>query len=193
MGRPRKELPDKANLGYVKFYDDKIDRNSSHHCGAIFADNDRHRLRLWRIWDEDFPLMWFIGLNPSTADAQQDDPTIKRCMNFAYANDCGGIQMVNLFTFRATDPDEMYAQDPDERNILGADDELKLCAAAGRSYAIAVAAWGAAAALPDVLNRVNEIKPFFAPGSLLCFSKTKHGHPRHPLYLKGDTELEVWL
>jgi hypothetical protein len=68
----------------------------------------RHRYLLTRIWDKATPPVCFIMLNPSTADHHRDDPTIKRCMGFARRWGHGGIQVVNLFAYRATDPKELY-------------------------------------------------------------------------------------
>nr|WP_252726063.1 DUF1643 domain-containing protein [Acinetobacter indicus] len=51
--------------------------------GAEISECSKYRYSLWRIWDKDKPIFTFIGLNPSTADHVQDDPTITRCINFA--------------------------------------------------------------------------------------------------------------
>ena len=79
--------------------------------GAHFSTCRRYRYRLWRIWDENKPFVLFICLNPSTADENEDDPTIRRCVRFARDWDYGGMVMVNLFAFRATDPSELYNAD----------------------------------------------------------------------------------
>lgn len=62
---------------------------------------------LWRIWDDSLPKVMFVGLNPSTADETEDDPTIRRCVHFAERWRYGGIYMLNLFAYRATNPDEL--------------------------------------------------------------------------------------
>ncbi|WP_417651456.1 DUF1643 domain-containing protein, partial [Acinetobacter baumannii] len=51
--------------------------------GAIISDCNKYRYSLWRIWDKEKPIFTFVGLNPSTADREQDDRTIRRCINFA--------------------------------------------------------------------------------------------------------------
>jgi hypothetical protein len=61
------------------------------------------------VWDESKAYALFIGLNPSTADEKEDDPTIKRCINYSKKWGYGGLCMVNLFAFRATDPSDLKA------------------------------------------------------------------------------------
>ena len=68
-----------------------------------------YRYTLWRVWDESKPACVFVGLNPSTADASEDDATIRRCVRFAKDWDCGELLMLNLFAFRATRPKDMLA------------------------------------------------------------------------------------
>ncbi|HDR1569813.1 TPA: DUF1643 domain-containing protein, partial [Pasteurella multocida] len=75
---------------------------------AIFSDCGTYRYVLWRIWDTLLPRITFIGLNPSTADESNDDPTIRRCINFAKKWGYGGIYMVNLFAYRSTDKSVIY-------------------------------------------------------------------------------------
>lgn len=67
-----------------------------------------YRYALWRTWDESKPFAMFVGLNPSTADELEDDPTIRRCINFSKLWGYGGLCMVNLFAYRATDPTALF-------------------------------------------------------------------------------------
>jgi hypothetical protein len=143
-----------------------------------------YRYRLTREWG-DGPLLPFVMLNPSTADAEVDDPTIRRCMGFARREGFSGIVVTNVFAFRATNPDDLRnAVDP-----LGPRcHEITLATA---TYAIAnnvpiVCAWGAWAG--DVNGTAAE---FVRAGAVLkCLGRTKSGCPRHPLYVKGDATLE---
>ena len=75
--------------------------------GADISPCGKYRYSLWRDWDwQGFAnRVMFVGLNPSTADATNDDPTIRRCVRFATDWGFGGLVMVNLFAYRATDPD----------------------------------------------------------------------------------------
>src|SRR5882724_4976365 len=86
--------------------------------GAVLSDCERYRYALWRRWAER-PAVLFVGLNPSTADALQDDPTIRRCIRFAKAWGYGALYMGNLFAFRATDPRAMKA----EADAVGPDND----------------------------------------------------------------------
>jgi hypothetical protein len=71
-----------------------------------------YRYELWRYWAPGRLVAW-IMLNPSTADATADDPTLRRCIDFSKAWGCGGLMVVNLFGLRATDPQELRrAEDP---------------------------------------------------------------------------------
>ena len=80
---------------------------------AVISSCQNYRYTLSRIWDETKPIIMFIGLNPSTADAENDDPTITRLINFTKSWGYGGFIMCNLFAFRATDPWNMFkAVDP---------------------------------------------------------------------------------
>lgn len=74
---------------------------------ALLSTCGLYRYWLSRTWGDTPPLV-VIGLNPSTADAMQDDPTIRRCIGFARREGCGGLMMLNLFAFRATDPAMLY-------------------------------------------------------------------------------------
>jgi hypothetical protein len=76
---------------------------------AVFSEDRFYRYLLRRIWDSDKPMIAFIGLNPSTADEINNDPTITRCITRAHDSGYGGIYMLNLFAFRATDPKVMKA------------------------------------------------------------------------------------
>ena len=72
--------------------------------GANFSRCRQFRYTLWRRWDKTLPPVMMIGLNPSTADAHRNDPTIRRCIGFAKRWGHGGLVMTNLFAFRATYP-----------------------------------------------------------------------------------------
>lgn len=144
-----------------------------------------YRYRLTRSWAEDRHVVW-VMLNPSTADAEVDDPTIRRCMGFARAWGYGGIVVVNLFALRATDPKALVGHPAP----FGSDN-LSYVHDAIADNDVTVAAWGAHPFTRSAVDGVQKVaaklhKP------LWCVGKTKDGHPRHPLYVKGDKALEVW-
>ena len=121
-------------------------------------------------------------LNPSTADARRDDPTIRRCMGFARTWGYGGVEVVNLFALRATDPSRLrIARDP-----VGPENDAHIRAVARRSSALVVA-WGIHGALRERDAEVLALLSRRAPTHSLGW--TKDGHPRHPLYLRRDARL----
>jgi len=144
---------------------------------AFLSNDGLYRYSLTRRWDESDLLCW-IMLNPSTADADNDDPTIRRCMSFARAWGYGGILVVNLFAFRATDPKELVkATDP-----IGPCNNSILETAA-KSH-VTVAAWGCGGALKD---RGGKVRGLLGDCELLCLGLTKDRYPKHPLYVPADT------
>ena len=149
--------------------------------GAEFSEDRRYRYALWRMWGGPAcDVLAFIGLNPSTADENIDDPTIRRCMGFARLIGCQGIFMLNLFGYRSTDPKALTQVD----DPVGPANDSAIRRFCGRPFVWTVAAWGAGGALQGrdkaVLGMVDEV---------YCLGLTKAGQPRHPLYVKGDTEL----
>src|ERR1700733_5671680 len=75
---------------------------------AVISDCTKYRYRLGRIWDHTSPTLAWVMLNPSIADASVDDPTIKRCISLANARGFGSIEVVNLFAWRATNPNDLH-------------------------------------------------------------------------------------
>lgn len=145
----------------------------------------KYRYWLRRSWDSTFtlPTVTFIMLNPSTADAEQDDPTIRRCISFAKAWGCGQLAVVNLFAFRATDPKELAtADDP-----VGIWNHSSVTNWTYRSQ-IVVAAWGVHGKLNEQGAKMERsLRQLRVP--LRCLGVTKDGYPRHPLYVKSSATL----
>lgn len=78
--------------------------------GGVLSEYQSYRYRLWRIWDQVKPKVMFIMLTPSTADADTDDPTIRRCIGFAKSSGFGGLYVGNLFAYRSTQPIDYLSQ-----------------------------------------------------------------------------------
>lgn len=132
----------------------------------------RYRYWLRRIWNPALAHCVFIGLNPSTADATEDDPTLRRCLSFARDWGYGSLLLVNLFSLRATDPRALkQAADP-----VGPRTDLWLHRAAAETETI-VAAWGNGGLLMNRAMRVNQMLK-----NPCCLGLTMLGMPRHPLY-----------
>lgn len=158
---------------------------------AIFSPDERFRYVLTREWDESREKLAVVGLNPSTATAETDDPTIRRCVGFAKREGFGGLAMLNLFGYRATDPKELTDALTRGENIVGElnDSVLKLYANKGR---VVLAAWGAGGTLCGRGDQVT--RNLLAAGSdLRCLGVTKQtGDPRHPLYIRGDAPFQAY-
>lgn len=133
----------------------------------------------------DEPRLCFVMLNPSTADATLDDPTIRRCLGFARREGCAGIEVLNLYALRATNPADLWKHaDP-----VGPNNDWELSGAA-RRYTRMVAAWGANAK-PERVKQVRNILEGNGI-SLYHLGLTKAGQPKHPLYLRADAPLEYF-
>lgn len=145
---------------------------------TILSPCRTYRYTLWREFDglAGNGYAMFIGLNPSTADEVEDDPTIRRCIAFAKAWGYGALCMTNLFAFRATKPVDMKnAIDP-----VGPNNDAHLVEMA-QEAGIVVAAWGTDGSHMGRDKTVRILVPH-----LYCLRKTKGGHPSHPLYLPGN-------
>lgn len=158
-------------------------------AGATLSPDGRYRYRLWRIWGSGETMAW-IMLNPSTADAEVDDPTIRRCMSFARREGYEGIEVINLYAWRATDPKELadVYQVGGPANAAHWDYVLN-----NHNIGMIVAAWGASR--PKVRGEVIRSRALdqWYTGGWYCLGTTKDGSPRHPLYVKGDQAFLPWL
>lgn len=144
--------------------------------GASFDATGAYRYRLWRRWAQG-PSVCFIMLNPSTADAEQDDPTIRRCIRFARDWGYAALDVVNLFAYRATDPRTLRGvADP-----IGKDN-ARAVAEAVAAASLTVAAWGA---WPVATHPTTD-------GPLHCLARNRDGSPKHPLYIRADATPVPW-
>jgi hypothetical protein len=150
-------------------------------CGAIFSPCGTFRYALWRIWGEGRAFAVFNGLNPSTADHLEDDPTIRREMGFVMSwPDYDGLIKINAHAFRATDPAVMLAA-PDS---IGPDNDHWTYEAMKIGAGPGVACWGADG---NHAGRADQLRQNY---NWRCFGVTKDGHPRHPLYLPKTATLQ---
>lgn len=144
--------------------------------GAILSNCETYRFQLWRIWDESKPKVLFIMHNPSTADGTDDDPTIRRCINFAKRWGYGGMYVGNIFPYRATDPKELIGM---EYSIMSRPDlnsqHIREMADYCQEY---ILAYG------------NPCRPYLKQilprKQWKALKLTKYGHPCHPLYLRSE-------
>ncbi|MFF2499577.1 DUF1643 domain-containing protein [Peribacillus sp. NPDC058075] len=151
--------------------------------GASFDETRTFRYSLTRIWDSKKEKVVFIGLNPSTADEVKDDPTLKRCINFAkrwHNGKYGSLEMVNLFSYRSTDFDMLKNFD----NPIGIENDKYLLNAV-RNASLVVIAWGEKGIYR---NRHIEVLKLFKVANIpvYCLDILKCGQPKHPLYAKKE-------
>jgi len=152
---------------------------------AVISDCGKYRYVLKRVWNASLPVCVFVGLNPSTADANEDDPTIRRCVGFAKSWGYGGLVMLNLFAYRATNPQDMLCSvlidpvGPENDNHI-----LKEVSKAG----IVIAAWGFHGA-----NFGRDKRIIVMVKNLHYLKLTKDGQPSHPLYLRKDLKPLLWV
>ena len=135
-----------------------------------------YRYTLGRTWDCKKERLLCVMLNPSTADANVDDPTITRCRKFAVGWGYGGLVVGNLFALRSPDPRDLFQQsDP-----VGPDNNCHLRQLAKECKTV-VAAWGASAkAFSLFREREAYVKGLF-PGRMKCLETTAEGYPKHPM------------
>jgi hypothetical protein len=149
---------------------------------AEFDATGQYRFTLSRSWDKDKPKVGFVMLNPSSADATRNDPTIRRCIGFARDWGFGSVEIVNLFAYRTPYPQHLQQiTDP-----IGCDNDTYLVQASQRSRLL-VLAWGNWGTL---LNRGQAVANLLANSYCRCFGFTRSGQPLHPLYLPKGARLE---
>lgn len=163
-----------------------------------FSPCRKWRYTLWREWDlaqglpyghfgdsgwEPLPLhtksefVQFVGLNPSTADETQDDPTVRRCIGYAKSWGYGAMCMTNLFAWRETDPFKMMQV----ASPVGPDND-KWIGEVAREAGLVIAAWGTKGRFRGLCDeRQKEVLALIR--NVHCLRITKDGFPEHPLYL----------
>ena len=157
--------------------------------GAIISECRHYRYHLWRVWDDCLPTMCFVMQNPSTADATDDDPTIRRCVGFAKREGFGGISVRNVFALRATDENELLAH-PDPFGPQNAEHLM-----AARQVALMtrlVVAWGERFGGRKLDHHYTRAAAMLVTLKPYCLGVNKSGEPKHPLYLRNDAPLVPW-
>lgn len=150
---------------------------------ATISPCGTYRYDLTRRWGDGPTALW-VMLNPSTADATEDDPTIRRCIGFSKREGCGRLAVVNLYAYRATDPKALLTAE----NPIGPDN-LATVRRWLMDASLVVAAWGA---WPLTNHRIAPARLHVEGLATMhghdvkCLGTTKAGAPRHPLYVRGD-------
>ena len=160
---------------------------------AWFSECERYRYALLIRWDESLKPKCFIGLNPSTATELQDDPTVRRCIDYARRWSCGGLLMLNACAYRSTDPQNMLSFSGDK---IGPENSVSWLEwmITNLETGPPVAAWGKHAKKVEIptlgsrlaypLNRADELRVCMGP--MDCLGTNKDGTPVHPLYQRAD-------
>lgn len=152
---------------------------------AIFSPCGTYRYLLRRDWDDGRCIAWLM-LNPSTADATKNDPTIRRCIEFSKRWGYARLIVVNLFALRSTDPRQL-ARNTDP---VGPENDFYLKMAFEESREV-VCAWGCQQHLTNPLlkerpRKATKLIPKFHPA--VCLGFRKDGSPRHPLMVPYSQE-----
>lgn len=138
----------------------------------------------------------FCMLNPSTADADQNDQTITKCIKFAgrICDERGGprhrlgVRIVNLYAFRATDPRDCFAHPKPVGGIENDRAIVDTC----RTAQLVICAWGSSA---KASGRGSEVRRLLKAAGIELHRfrpRTPTPNPPHPLYLRDDTPIEAW-
>ncbi len=140
---------------------------------AVLSSCQTYRYALRRVWDPSLPTVFFIGLNPSTADAQTEDPTLRVCLGYARRWGFGSLLLGNLFAYRSTDPAVLkQVADP-----VGPDNDRWLSTLEAEAT-LTLCAWGNQKHSPLGRDRqvLAQLKDPY------CLVQLKTGDPGHPLY-----------
>ena len=143
---------------------------------ATFSRCRRYRYLLQRTWQDDAPMVLFIGLNPSTADALQDDATTRVCMNYARRWGYGGMWLANLFAWCATFPEDLFAA----QRPVGPRNNATL-RSLQQDAALVVCAWGDGGG-----HHARDRAVLAMLRQPHCLTTLRSGRPGHPLYKRAD-------
>lgn len=164
--------------------------------GATLSSCGVWRYQLWRRWSV-APMVCFVGLNPSTADAAIDDPTTRRCIDFAQRWGHGGLFLVNLYAYRATSPLNLWQRSELERcgpmwaqgfwAAVNASTRVVVCWGGFNGVKRYIRLQGEARA-ETVLNGLHD-----ANIAVYHLGQTASGQPRHPLYRPASCQPQRWM
>ena len=161
--------------------------------GAIFSADKQYRYSLHRVWDYLGPTLVVIGLNPSTATHEVDDPTIAKLTRMAKARGYGELIMLNLFAFRATDPKDMKKS----AEPIGKFNDYFLvsrCNRVSKEDGRILLAWGNPGTLGNRDQQVTQMltNDVIDSRHILTLGRNKNMTPKHPLFLKDSTPFQQY-
>lgn len=152
---------------------------------AQFSQCARYRYRLTRVWNEDLPTCGFLLLNPSTADAQTLDPTLKRTVHFATREGCGAIMILNLFARRSAHPRVLRDELRAGLDIIGPENDYWIQASLLAITGPLIVGWGTERIAK---TRAEEVRRALGRHTV-ALDINGDDSPKHPLYVKGDSPL----
>lgn len=153
---------------------------------AVISEDGLYRYKLSRIWGYSDNTVCFVGLNPSTADHEKDDATIRRLRNFCQNWGYGGFHIVNLFAYRSRDPKKLRKVD----NPIGdKNDDWLIRTTHSSLIKKVIPCWGNKG---DIDNRDFQVLKMLPHWKLYHLTLSKSGNPKHPLYLPSDTIPIKW-
>lgn len=155
---------------------------------ATFSPCGRYRYDLRRSWDTSRPPLVCCALNPSSADAFKDDPSVRRMISFASAWGAGGLILANIFALRSTDPKGLLAVDDP---VGGENDATIERVFRTHQDSRLVLCWGHHGQLHGRGRTIAEMA-WDLHGAPECFGLTQNGQPRHPLYVSGKTPTQFF-
>lgn len=153
---------------------------------AVFSTDRRYRYLLSRrVSMLSARMCLFIQVNPSKADEIKDDPTVRKNIGFARRWEYGWLEVVNIFAWMATDPEDMKAAD----EPIGPANDIYIREAVLRAD-LTVCAWGNHG---SYLGRSKQVMDMLRPlgKTLYCLGTNDSGEPKHPLYVPYSQELEM--
>ena len=145
-----------------------------------------YRYWLSRFWDAGCGTCVWVMLNPSTADGQEDDPTIRRCVGFSKAWGFSGLVVVNLYAWRSVSPSELK-RELARGDVVGPRNDAHITLQVALADRV-ILAWGGQPLSQHRADHVEGIAREWGDEEPECLGITKTGNPRHPLYVKASTE-----
>lgn len=148
------------------------------------------RPHLARTWAPGPRALWVLH-SPSTADDARDDPTLRRLLAFSRAWGLGGLDVLNLFCWRATRPADVVAAWRAGHDVVGRADRDRRLVDLAPAAAVVVVGWGS---LPRPTPEDRAVAALLAALAVTprCLGHTRDRQPRHPLYVAAATPLEPW-
>lgn len=156
-------------------------------AGAVLSDCERYRYRLWRVWDASLPKVCFVMLNPSTADENVLDPTVSRCKKRGETLGYGGLEVVNIFALRSTDPKALYEMECP----TGEFNNTAIHAAADQCSTV-ICGWGTHGSLEGRGVSVMNLLLNYFQDKTHYLKLNSDGSPAHPLYLPYSLQPVLW-